>query len=205
MVTREPVPPALKRFIWDIQSVVELADSEREILLVGGDLMARLIASDDWLPPVFATEAPDGPQQFQLYADGEERFSVVSTVLAGGQAVPIYHDPVWEIIGLLRGAMTRQRFALSEDGQIRGKAKSRRLQPGTVELSSPKTGEAVQLSNALGDRVSIAIHVHGGEIGKLARRTLAPGKPAQAVVSGYANTEACPPYDIWSIQTYIKD
>ena len=52
-----PVPEPLKRFIWDIQSMVELAESEREILVIGRDLMARLVARDDWLPDAFALPA----------------------------------------------------------------------------------------------------------------------------------------------------
>lgn len=53
-------------------------------------------------------------QQLQLYGDQLERFSVVSTMLSGGQALPIYQDPVREIAGVLRGAVTRQRFACAE-------------------------------------------------------------------------------------------
>ncbi|HEY8125763.1 MAG TPA: hypothetical protein VIF88_10120, partial [Methylocystis sp.] len=64
VIGRKPVPPALRRFIWDIQSMVELAESEREILLIGRDLMARLFTTDDWLPTVFAVPNPAGSQQF---------------------------------------------------------------------------------------------------------------------------------------------
>jgi len=70
VVERDPVPAALRRFIWDIQSMVELAETEREILLIGRDLMARLIATDDWLPTVYAVPNPAGGQQFQIYRDG---------------------------------------------------------------------------------------------------------------------------------------
>jgi hypothetical protein len=42
----DPVPPALKRFIWDIQSKAELDEGKREILFIGRDLMSRLVASD---------------------------------------------------------------------------------------------------------------------------------------------------------------
>ncbi len=111
---RDPVPPALKRFIWDIQSMVGLAESQREILVIGRDVMARLVASDDWLPALFAGVDPERGQQLQLYGDQLERFSVVSTMLSGGQALPICQDPVREIAGVLRGAVTRQRFACAE-------------------------------------------------------------------------------------------
>ena len=36
------LPAALKRFIWDLQSVAELADSPREIMMIGGDLSREL-------------------------------------------------------------------------------------------------------------------------------------------------------------------
>ena len=76
VIERDPVPAALRRFIWDIQSMVELAESEREILLIDRDLMARLIATDDWLPSVFAVPNLAGGQQFQIYHDGLERFAL---------------------------------------------------------------------------------------------------------------------------------
>lgn len=194
---RMPVPPALKRFIWDIQSMVELADSEREILVIGRDLMARLIASDDWLPTVFATADPLGARQFQIYSDGLERFSIVSTVLAGGTALAIEQPEIWEIAGVLRGAMAWQ--------QPGAAGTKRMLQPGAVEVRSSGSGDRSQLANALDDRVSVCIHVYGGEIGRLSRRSLAPnGQPGEPS-SGYANTEEAPPYDIMSIQTEIRD
>ena len=110
VLERDPVPAALRRFIWDIQSMVELAESEREILLIGRDLMARLIATDDWLPTAFAVPNPAGGQQFQIYRDGLERFSVVCTVLWGGAFVAISQPSIWEIAGVLRGAVTREQL-----------------------------------------------------------------------------------------------
>jgi predicted metal-dependent enzyme (double-stranded beta helix superfamily) len=184
--------------------MVELEASERELLVIGSDLMARLLASDDWLPTVFAQANPEHGQQLQLYSDQLERFTVVSTVLAGGQALPVYQDPVWEIMGVLRGAMTRQRFGV-EGGPPQAKAEARRLEPRAVDTFSPKSGAAVRLANALGDSVSISIHVYGGEIGKLPRRVVGADGTIQEVASGYANPESAPPYDIYSIQTEIKD
>ncbi len=105
-----PVPAPLKRFIWDIQSMVELAESEREILVIGRDLMARLVASDDWLPVAFASPGATQCRPYLLYGDDLERFCVVSTVLDGAQAMLVCQHGVWEILGLLRGAMRRQRL-----------------------------------------------------------------------------------------------
>lgn len=205
MQEREPVPDALKRFIWDIQSMVELADSEREILLIGRDLMRRLVASDNWLPAVFATPAPDGCLHYQLYRDDQERFTVVSTVLAAGQSLPIVEDHVWEIAGVLRGAIERQRFALADDGKPAPNAEPATVGAGSIITAPARKGEATQVANALTDSVSICIQVYGGELGTLARRTFAAGGEPQDATVVYANGEHLEPYDILSIQTRIVD
>jgi 3-mercaptopropionate dioxygenase len=211
----EPVPPSLKRFIWDIQSIVELAESDREIFVIGRDLMARLVASDDWLPDSFAKPPPYPPQQagegrvgawqFHLYADAMERFCVVSTVLHGGQTLPVCQEPVWEVMGVLRGAVGRQRFALPAGAPPAANGAPKLLKPGAVETFSPKSGEAVQLCNAVDDRDSISIHVYGGDIGKLARHAVGPDGSISEFSCGYANPPDWPPYDILSIQTRIQD
>jgi hypothetical protein len=94
---RDPAPAPLRRFIWDIQSMVELAESEREILVIGRDLMAQLVAGDDWLPLAFARPDDGGCRHYLLYGDGLDRFAVVSTVLQGAQAMLVRQDGVWEI------------------------------------------------------------------------------------------------------------
>ena len=200
----ESVPPSLKRFIWDIQSMVELTDDAREILLIGSDLMARLIATDDWLPEVFAAASPHEPRQFQLYSDGLERFCVVSTVLCAGQTLPVLQEPFWEIMGVLSGAVTLRKLGLPADGEARKTGDRREFGAGAVERLSPRSGEAFQLSNAT-DQVSICIHAYGGEIGACRRYAVTPEGRLEAQASGYANGEDDPPYDIWSIQTKIED
>jgi len=193
---RGPVPPALKRFIWDIQSMVELADSEREILLIGRDLMTRLVASDDCLPAVFADASPARGRQFQLYSDGEERFTVVASVLAGGAGLSLDQPGVWEIVGMLRGAAARRLPGGPEGAGA--------LEKGAVEARLSKTGPSAALANALAEDVSIAIHVYGGAIGGMTRRSVSP-EGAIGEGEPYANGEATPPYDIFTIQTEIKD
>lgn len=174
--------------------MVELAESEREILLIGRDLMGRLIATEDWLPTAFAAANSAGGQQFELFRDALERFSIVSTVLSGGANVTISQPSIWEIAGVLRGAVDRQQ--LEGDPLMAGVS---RLQARAVEARASGNGEVLQLCNALQDQTSIVIHVYGGDIGKLSRRSGA------AQTMSYANAESAPPYDIFSIQHEIKD
>jgi predicted metal-dependent enzyme (double-stranded beta helix superfamily) len=189
--TRPPVPPALKRFIWDIQSMVELGDGEREILLIGRDLMTRLLASDDWLPDAFAAAPPGEARQYQLYSDGMERFSVVASVIPAGAALAIAQPGAWEIIGALRGHLARS----VADGAPRA------LPRGAVEAYRSATEADVRLDGA---EFAIAIHVYGGEIGRLLRRSVAANGETSEPMA-YANGEDAPPYDIYTIQTEIRD
>ncbi|HTV33261.1 MAG TPA: hypothetical protein VME69_09195 [Methylocella sp.] len=201
---RDPVPPPLKRFIWDVQSIVELAESEREILLIGRDLMARLIAADDWLPTVFAAASEAGSRQFQIYRDGLERFSIVSTILPGGTALAITKPSVWEILGVLAGAVARQPLDGGPDGGVQANGNGHVLPAGTLEAHGSRSGDLVRLSNGLDDRASLILHVYGGDIGKLIGHPLAPdGRMLEPLA--YANAESAPPYDIFSIQTEIRD
>ncbi|QGM99596.1 hypothetical protein F7D14_06900 [Methylocystis parvus] len=190
---RGPVPAELRRFIWDIQSMVELAESEREILMIGSDLLSRLLASDDWLPPVFAAPEPAAGRQFQIYRDGMERFCVVSTVLAGGAALIVDQPGVWEIAGGVAGSIERR----PSDGAVG----ARLISAGAVETLRSGRCDGFRLSNAHDDRIALAIHVYGGEIGRLDRR--AAGQ--KGAPFGYANDQSAPPYDIFSIQADIRD
>jgi predicted metal-dependent enzyme (double-stranded beta helix superfamily) len=196
---RDPVPAVLKRFIWDIQSMVELAESEREILLIGRDLMARLVENDDWLPTVFAVPNPAEGQQFQIYRDGLERFTVVSTILSGGTSLSIAQQSVWEIIGVLRGTIARRQLDRFPEQRAQP-GEGGLLETGSVEARSSESRAVLQLSNASSDGISIGIHVYGGEIGRLSRRSGAPGGRVD-----YANAEDVAPYDIFSIQSDIRD
>lgn len=199
----EPLPPSLKRFIWDIQSMVELDEGEREILFIGRDLMRHLVATDDCLPAAFS--APSGDcRQFQLFADGMERFTVVSTILAPGEALPLYQESVWEIVGVLRGSITRRRFAVPEAGAPLPKTEAV-FSAGAVDTFSPKGGDALQIANASADAPAVTIHVYGGEIGRMERKALAPDGSVSLVITGYANGADTPPYDIHTIQTEIRD
>jgi predicted metal-dependent enzyme (double-stranded beta helix superfamily) len=202
---RESVPASLKRFIWDIQSIIELAESEREILVIGRDLMARLVASDDWLPAVFAAPGAIGGVQFQLYSDAFERFSVVATVLSDGQGLLIDQPLLWEIVGVLRGGVFLRTHDASANPPAAPTDQGRVLRAGDVNTRGSRTTEAVALSNALPDQISICIHVYGGDLSRLSRRILTANACGEGLPFGYANDESAPSYDILSIQTKILD
>ena len=70
----------LRAFVAAMTALVGRTDDDRRLLAEGRQLLARLIARDDWLPDAFAVPRADRYAQYLLHADPLERFSVVSFV-----------------------------------------------------------------------------------------------------------------------------
>ena len=71
--------------------VADKAVNEAAIFERGGKLLEALVAHDDWLPDECTQPHPQYYQQYLLYCDPFERFSVVSFVWGPGQKTPV-HD-----------------------------------------------------------------------------------------------------------------
>jgi predicted metal-dependent enzyme (double-stranded beta helix superfamily) len=160
---------------------------EAEAMSEARGLLGALIARDDWLPDECAAPHPEHYQQYLLYCDPLERFSLVSFVWGPGQSTPIHDHTVWGLIGMLRGAEVSQAFDVSGDGgPVPGETV--RLDPGRIEAVSPAIGDVHRVSNAYDDRVSISIHLYGANIGAVRRHVFDPvSGAAKDFVSGYAS------------------
>ncbi|PLC50597.1 cysteine dioxygenase [Pollutimonas subterranea] len=163
------------------------APDEETILKSSCQLMASLVAHDDWLPDALAKPHPDYYTQYLLYGDPLERFSLVSFVWGPGQTTPIHDHTVWGVIAMLRGAELDQHYRRTSEGIVQAGGESR-LHQGEVACVSPRIGDIHRVSNAYDDRVSISIHLYGGNIGRIRRSVYNPatGEPKE-FVSGYSN------------------
>ena len=182
---------ALERFVSEMTALVDSHENdpgnEQPLLEGARAAMEKLIAVDDWLPDAFAKPHPAYYQQYLLYRDPQDRFSVVSFVWGPGQETPVHDHTVWGVIGMLRGAERATPYAL-EHGRLVRSGDEVRLDPGAVELVSPSIGDIHVVSNAYDDRVSISIHCYGADIGKVRRHVYDVGSGAvKEFVSGYAN------------------
>lgn len=169
-----PVPKALKRFIWDLSSLIDMAEGdEREIVTVGKDLVSRLLAAPGWLPEDFAAADPAGPCHFQLYEDPAERFFIFSEIWAPGQAGEVVDHGVWSFLGVLAGAETRQRFD-ARGGAI---GAPQTWAAGSVDALSKRTGLATQSANMETAATAVGIRIFGGPHPYLASRANSPARP----------------------------
>lgn len=178
----------LQQFVDSVSSLLAADSDESRFLPKVGEAMRGLVAQDDWLDPAFAQPHPQYYQQYLLYADPEDKFSVVSFVWGPGQQTPIHDHTVWGVIGMLRGAEMAQNYAIADDGTPQPKGAELELSPGAVEFVSPAIGDVHKVRNALEDQVSISIHAYGANIGKVKRHVFpAEGGAAKEFISGYSN------------------
>lgn len=174
----------LHDFVRDLGAVLETSPDEASILSKGRTLLAKLIATDDWLPDSHARPDPVRYQQYLLYRDPADRFSVVSFVWGPGQRTPIHDHTVWGLIGMLRGSEIADSYELTGTGLRQ--TSTTRLDPGQVDAVSPMIGDLHLVSNAHENHVSVSIHVYGADIGKVHRSTYDLSGTPKPFVSGYA-------------------
>lgn len=177
----------LRGFISEIAQLVDENFPETHLLEHGAVALSKLIAEDDWLPDAYAQPSPDRYQQFLLYADARQRFSVVSFVWGPGQQTPVHDHTVWGLVGVLRGAEIARSYARDDHGTLVTLGEDQLLGRGAVAAVSPTIGDIHRVSNAFDDRVSISIHVYGANIGGVSRHVYPLYGPPKPFVSGYTN------------------
>lgn len=179
----------LRDFVSQVTSAIDNNPSEESVLPQVANFMKTLVQHDNWLSDEFCKPHPDYYQQYLLYADPQDRFSVVSFVWGPGQATPIHDHTVWGVIGMLRGSEYAQPYACGVDGKAPAPVgELQQLQPGDVECVSPALGDVHKVWNAFDDRVSISVHAYGANIGKVSRHVYpSDGAAPKTFISGYTN------------------
>ena len=174
----------LRHFVTAMTERVARTDDERTLLAEGRLDLARLLASDDWLPDAFAAPRSDRYAQYLLHADPLERFSIVSFVWGPGQATPVHDHTVWGLVGVLRGAERCDEYRLDQ-GRPVATGRHHVMRPGDIEAVSPTVGDWHRVSSARTDGTSVSIHVYGANIGAVRRHRLDDAGALRDFVSGY--------------------
>lgn len=176
----------LRTFVGNLAQLLDSHPDEQSLLQRASTWLGELIRHDDWLDEAFTQPHPQHYQQYLLYADAQQRFSVVSFVWGPGQQTPIHDHRVWGLIGMLRGAEISQSWQPGPNG-LQPEGPPVRLEPGSVEAVSPTVGDIHRVSNAFDDRVSISIHVYGANIGAVKRAVYREDGSEKEFISGYSN------------------
>jgi predicted metal-dependent enzyme (double-stranded beta helix superfamily) len=178
----------LLTFVKEFSLLLEHDPSEEIIFSQGKYLLEKLISTDDWLQEEFTKPHPQYYQQYLLYADPLDRFSIVSFVWGPGQKTPLHNHTVWGMIGQLRGEEKNTHYYRQANGIFQAGEACLCL-AGQVVTVSPSTHDIHIVENALQEKTSISVHVYGGNIGRIHRSVFDPNTGAEkSFVSGYANT-----------------
>lgn len=186
----------LRHFVQSFTRLVDTAgNDEARIFAEGEPLLRELVRHDDWLPAEYARPDADRYQQYLLWCDPLERFSVVSFVWGPGQRTPVHDHTVWGMVGVLRGEEHCQEFERDADSGLLRPGHAHPLPAGAVDFVSPRVGDIHRVSNALAHAPSISIHVYGANIGAVQRHVFdADSGASRPFVSGYASA---PLPNIW--------
>jgi predicted metal-dependent enzyme (double-stranded beta helix superfamily) len=173
-----------------VRALTRLADgqaSEAVFLTKGKEILAQLISQDDWVEEDFRKTHPEYYQQYLLYCDPYERFSLQSFVWGPGQSTPVHDHTVWGLVGVLQGAESCMRYRQTVGGLV-SEGPAVILERGSVDAVSPTVGDIHKVSNAFSDRTSISIHIYGANIGNTRRHVFDTNTGAQKdFVSGYSS------------------
>ncbi len=177
----------MRDFVAAMTRLVEhQGNAEDAVLEPARDLLAGLVAHDDWLPEPFAASDPVRYRQYLLYGDPLERFTLVSFVWGPGQRTPVHDHLMWGLVGMLRGREQAVPYTRQADGTLIA-GEPAWLEPGMVQAVSPHLGDIHTVCNGLPDRPSISIHLYGGNIGTVRRHGFDPATGAACeFISGYS-------------------
>jgi predicted metal-dependent enzyme (double-stranded beta helix superfamily) len=179
-----------------IRRLTELSDQNASAAIMLREVpvaLKPLLKDAAWLPDAVIAPHPDHYQQYLLYADPRQRFSVVSFVWGPGQETPVHDHCTWGVVGQLQGNEVSTNYARAADGALRVTG-VHTLGPGEVIAFSPEQGDIHQVRNG-SDKVSISIHIYGSDIGRTERHKYDPATGAvQSFISGYSPA----PIPVWS-------
>lgn len=187
-----------------VQRITELVEieglGEPELLMGVRQELASLIKQDDWLPDEFARPGAEHYLQYLLYCDPRERFSIISSVWGAGQKTPVHDHLIWGLIGVLRGSETCIAYASDAAGKPLSVVGEFSVSAGEIDEVSSRAGDIHEVANTFDDRVSISIHIYGGNIGKIMRHVYNVRDGTQSSFRSHYANAVLP--NIWSWNSF---
>nr|WP_174505565.1 cysteine dioxygenase [Acinetobacter sp. Marseille-Q1620] len=181
-------PLAFNSLIQQIENGLQLNLKDEKLIHYFLPEFRKLLINSDWLDHEFRQPDPQYYQQYLLYKDPDDRFSIVSFVWGPAQSTPIHNHEVWGVVGVLQGSEISQRYQF-ENGLFQQTEHADKLNQGDIDYFTPTDGDVHKVSNAFNDQVSISIHIYGADIGKVKRFTFDQQGNKKQFISGYSNKE----------------
>ncbi|MGA6227518.1 hypothetical protein ACPESV_45130 [Streptomyces umbrinus] len=182
----------LKTFIDDVGLVVRSTDDEHEITARVAERLSALLASGYRLPPEVTLSSSERHLTYPLYIAPDDSWSLASVVWDMGQRTKVHSHETWGVAGIYAGVEHEVRYlkpTVSAMNTPLMPAGETRWVPGQVTVCCT-TDDDVHAVTAVGSEPTVGIHVYGGNIGTIRRRSYDPVTgEADWFVSGWDSVE----------------
>jgi 3-mercaptopropionate dioxygenase len=185
----------LQTFIDDVEVVVGNTDDQYEITKLVAERLSALLASDYRLPIEFTRPSNDHHVNYPLYIAPDDSWSLACVVWNVGQRTPVHGHETWGVVGIYSGAEREHRYVkptAAEAGTPLTSAGECVWERGQVTVCCT-TDDDVHSVAAVGDEPTVGIHVYGGNIGTINRRSY---DPATGEVRWFVSGWNSPPVDV---------
>jgi predicted metal-dependent enzyme (double-stranded beta helix superfamily) len=188
-------PDRLRTFIHDVGLVVSSTDDEHEITARVAGRLSALLAGGYRLPPEVTRVSSVRHLTYPLYIAPDDSWSMASVVWDVGQRTDVHSHETWGVVGIYAGAELEIRYlkpTASTTSAPLTPAGETRWAPGQVTVCCT-TDDDVHAVAAVGSEPTIGIHVYGGNIAKIRRRSYDPATgEARWFTSGWDSPEDVP-------------
>jgi 3-mercaptopropionate dioxygenase len=182
----------LQAFIDDVERVVAGTGDEQEITARVAQRLSDLLAGGYRLPPEVTQPSANRHVTYPLYIAPDDSWSMASVVWDVGQQTPVHSHETWGVAAIYAGVEQEIRYLKPAEPDActpLTRAGEERWEPGQVTVCCT-TDDDVHAVTAVGDEPTIGIHVYGGNIGTIRRRSYDPGTgEAHWFVSGWDSPE----------------
>lgn len=121
--------------------------------------LGEALAAGAWLLPEQQRASHDHYARHVVYADPENRYTIVSIAWGSGQRSPIHGHHTWCGVAVYRGTVVETFYETAGNNAPPRALRSMVRQPGTLSFDADLTG-VHRIANATQD-VAVSIHVYG--------------------------------------------
>ncbi|MEV2232080.1 hypothetical protein AB0H69_26445 [Streptomyces phaeochromogenes] len=182
----------LKTFIDDVGLIVRSTDDEHEITARVAERLSALLAAGYRLPPEATRPSSERHLTYPLYIAPDDSWSMASVVWDVGQRTKVHSHETWGVAGIYAGVEHEVRYlkpTASTASTPLTPAGETRWSLGQVTVCCT-TDDDVHAVTAVGSEPTVGIHVYGGNIGTIRRRSYDPATgETEWFVSGWDSAE----------------
>lgn len=167
--------PNLDSLITNLAELIRLGGTETKITGRVAERLTEALAAGLELPDSMTAPHPDHYVMYPLYVAPDGSFSIASAVWNVGQETPVHDHGVWGVVGIHSGVERELRYAPSThpDAGALSKLDEADWQPGQVTVCCTTDADLHQVACA-SDVPCVGLHVYGGDIGRIRRRSYDP-------------------------------